>query len=123
MGQVDKPSHNYLKIDFKGPKNNVSGIGAKLVIRMEDGTFQYQEHYLNRGYMSSVQDIVHFGLGNAKTIKSLQILWPDGKFQQLTAIESNQTITLNHNKAVTIRQGALAFPLVQKKTTPIFSVK
>ncbi|MGB6152335.1 MAG: VCBS repeat-containing protein [Pricia sp.] len=113
-------SHNYIAIDLAGPKTNASGIGAKVVVRLADGTFQYQEQYLSRGYMSSVQDILHFGLSDSKTIQSLEVLWPDGKYQQLTGVKANQKLTLEYDNAVSITPEKLSFPFVQKKLNPIF---
>ncbi|MGB7395062.1 MAG: VCBS repeat-containing protein, partial [Pricia sp.] len=121
LDKGDKEGRNYLSIDLEGPRTNASGIGAKIVVRLEDGSFQFQEHYLNRGYMSSVQDIVHFGLGYAKTAKSLEVVWPDGKYQQLNGIKANQVIAVNYEEAKSVNPGELTFPLVQKNISPIFT--
>lgn len=113
-------AHNFLKVDLKGPKTNTSGIGAKIAIRFQDNTLQYYEHHLNRGYMSSVQDIAHYGLGSADSVKSLEIIWPDGKFQKLTDVKGNQTLTLDYNDATKVDPNEIAFPFVPKKTDPIY---
>ncbi|MBD0778799.1 VCBS repeat-containing protein [Maribacter sp. ANRC-HE7] len=114
-------THNYLKVDVQGPNNNTSGIGAKIAIRFQDSTLQYYEHHLNRGYMSSVQDIAHYGLGSADSVKSLEIIWPDGKFQKLTDVQGNQTITLDHKNATLVNPNEIAFPFVPKKIKPIYN--
>ena len=106
---------NYLKVDLKNETSHISSIGAKVVIRYGDNKFQYHEHYLNRGYMSSVQDLVHFGLKNIEKIDKLEVLWPDGNFQELSNIKPNQTITLNYQNTVPIDKSLLRFPLVPKK--------
>lgn len=113
-------AHNYLAVDLKGPKTNASGIGAKIVLRLADGTFQYQEQYLSRGYMSSVQDIIHFGLADTKNVASLEVVWPDGKYEKLERTKTNQMVTLDYEKAVSVNSAALSFPLVQKNLSPIF---
>ena len=113
-------THNYLKVELQGPKTNTSGIGAKIAIRFQDDTMQYYEHHLNRGYMSSVQDIAHYGLGSADKVKSLEIIWPDGKFQKLTDVKGNQTLTLDYNDATKVNPNEIAFPFVPKKTDPIY---
>ena len=40
-------------------------IGTRVTIKT-DGKFQMKEHYLSRGYLSSVEDNLHFGIGNHK---------------------------------------------------------
>lgn len=112
--------HNFLMIDLQGPKTNRSGIGSKIAIRLNDDTFQYYEHYLNRGYMSSVQDIAHFGLGKANEVKSLEIIWPDGKFQKINGVKGNQMITLKYDEAKLVPSNEISFPLMPKKTTPVY---
>ncbi len=110
----------YLNVRFEGTKSNPLGIGAKLVLRFGDGQFQYYEHYLSRGYMSSVDPTAHFGLGNYKKITSLEILWPDGSYQSLADIKTNQSITLAHANAKNAATGVLAFPLGPQEVKPIF---
>lgn len=110
---------HFIKIDLKGSKFNNMGIGAKLTIRYGE-QFQYYEHHTTRGYMSSVEDIVHFGLGSHNQIKSIEILWPDGKFQEISNLKVNQTISLAHDNAKTISVEQLSFPFVPKENPPMF---
>ncbi|WP_282056602.1 VCBS repeat-containing protein [Maribacter luteus] len=114
-------AHNYLKVDLKGPKTNISGIGAKIAIRLQDDTIQYYEHHLSRGYMSSVQDIAQFGLGKEHLIKSLEVFWPDGKFQKINDVESNQTMVLDHKNATKVNPIEITFPFIPKKPTSIYA--
>jgi hypothetical protein len=110
----------YLNVRFEGTKTNPLGIGAKLVLRFSDGQFQYYEHHLSRGYMSSVDPTAHFGLGNLDKVASLEILWPDGRVQSFADIKVNQTITLAHENAKIASIEALAFPLGPPEAKPIF---
>ena len=113
-------AHNYLKVNLKGPKTNISGIGAKIAIRLQDDTIQYYEHHLSRGYMSSVQDIAQFSLGKEHLIKSLEVIWPDGKFQRINDVESNQTIELDHKNATKVNPIEITFPFIPKKPKSIY---
>ena len=86
--------HNYLRVRLKGDTANVNGIGA--VIRLYyDGRQQVFEHTPYRGYLSSIENIAHFGVGTAVEIDSLIIQWPNGKKQTEKNIKPNQTLTLN----------------------------
>jgi len=52
----------------------------------------YQEYQPVKGYMSSVNPRLHFGLGNATKVDSIQILWPNGQQSLLQDIAVNQLI-------------------------------
>ncbi len=111
---------NFLKLDLKGPKNNQSGLGTKVAIRFEDGSFQYYEHQVNRGYLSTVHSMAHFGLGPQKRIEALEIVWPDGNYQLVKDVSSNQTVSIDYKEAAPLNGHELAFPLAPKKTNPIY---
>lgn len=110
--------NNYIQLDLKGPSTNPAALGTKVAIRFADGSFQYYEHQLNRGYLSTVQGMAHFGLGAHQNMASIEVLWPDGKFQALKNIPSNQILTINHGEAVSPSSQQLAFPLVPKESKP-----
>ena len=120
VDQQKNENHNYLNINLIGPSTKSLETGSKVVVRFSDNTFQFQEHQTYRGYMSTVQDIIHFGLGDKKQVSSLEILWPDGKYQKLIDVQGNQIITLEHSNAANVSFSALTFPLVDEKKNTIF---
>lgn len=85
--------NNYLRVKLAGNSGNPSGIGANIMIQA-GGKKQYLEQWLSRGFMSSVSDILHIGLGADTSIDTLYIRWNDGRRQVLTHISANQTLTL-----------------------------
>ena len=89
---------NFLKIKFKGTKNNQWGIGAKAII-YHNNNKQIAEHILTRGYFSSVAPGLFFGLGKNTKVDSLKITWPDGKTKNYKNIEANTTLTVKYSKA------------------------
>jgi enediyne biosynthesis protein E4 len=89
---------NFLRVDLQGEKGNWDGIGATIKITT-DTIAQYYEHYLSRGYESSVDGTVHFGVGNYTSIDSLLIIWPDDREQLLTNVKVNQLLTLDQSLA------------------------
>ena len=107
-------NHNFLKVKLEGSITNRLGIGAKIVLRQLDNSFQYYEHFLTRGYMSSMDHIIHFGLGENKNLKAIEIYWPDGAYQKKNMILSNTTLTFKHNEASIPDKKQLSFPLVPK---------
>jgi enediyne biosynthesis protein E4 len=90
--------NNYLKITFKGPKGNSKGLGAKVTLKTNAGV-QVMENYMNRGFESSLEPNLIFGLGK-ETITELMVVWPDGKSQTLKNVKENQTLSLEYNNAV-----------------------
>ena len=94
---------NYLRIALEGAKKNPQGIGAKVKITTADSE-QWVEQHLTRGFQSSVEPILHFGLGEADKINKLEITWPDGKKEIKKNFSSNQTLQLNYKNAKKIDQ-------------------
>lgn len=86
-------ANNHIKIVLKGSEQNVFGIGARIVVKIENQVLT-QELTLSRGFQSSVDPVVHFGLGEAQSILEIQVLWPDGSVQLLKDVDINQTLTV-----------------------------
>jgi hypothetical protein len=89
---------NFLTVELEGMPGNRRGIGA-LVTLYAGGKTQYLEQYPVRGYASSVDDRLHFGTGQVKTIDSLSVTWPDGKAQVMRHIAADQFIRLRYTDA------------------------
>ncbi len=98
---------NYFTVGLKGPKLNPGGIGAEITIFCGDSIQKTQE-YPVRGYLSSVDYMLHFGLGKRKNIDSLRVTWPDGKSQVLNDIAANNRINLSYKDAITMKKTLLA---------------
>jgi hypothetical protein len=89
---------NYLKVAFDGSPKNKMGIGSVVTI-WNKGKMQTAELTLSRGYMSSVEPILYFGLASAEFIDSLSVIWSDRKVQLLKNIKSNQKLILKYTEA------------------------
>jgi len=92
------PDRRFLKLNFDGPSNNKSGIGAKAIL-FANGKKITRENFTTRGYLSSVAPLLHFGLDSIPKIDSLHIVWPDQKFQRFDSMGTNQTLTVKYNEA------------------------
>ena len=75
--------YHFLTVALRGAGRNTSGVGAKVVIGHGDRR-QLLEQMPTRGYQSSVDPRLHFGLGAATQVDSLTVIWPDGRYQVLT---------------------------------------
>jgi enediyne biosynthesis protein E4 len=105
---------NYLRVKLEGNKNNPMGIGSKIAIHLENGELLYHEQQISRGYMSAVEDVVHFGLG-VENVKSLEIFWHDGKHQKISDVAANQVLIVKHQDAKPADLSSLDFPFTPKR--------
>jgi enediyne biosynthesis protein E4 len=94
-----KPNTNYLQLTFLGAPGNHFGVGASAAIYYGDGEIQYLENFPSRGIFSSVEHLIHFGLGDVQKIDKLVVRWPNGKTQILEQVTVNQRINLDYSKS------------------------
>lgn len=90
--EQDKNNSNYLRVQLKGPRHNNQGLGARIEIHYDAGKIQVWENSPFRGYLSTMEDIAHFGLGNVTAIDSLVIKWQNGRIQVMRNIQADQLI-------------------------------
>jgi enediyne biosynthesis protein E4 len=92
--ELDEKKSNYLKVILKGEGENTLAIGAKVELWCK-GEYQYTENFLSRGYISSVDPALHFGVGTNTDIDSIKITWPNGiKVSKLSTVKTDQTLTI-----------------------------
>ena len=104
--------HHYLKLSLKGPDGNLNGYGAKIHLYSKGQLF-YQEHHTVRGYQSTVEEIVHFGLADIQQVDSLVIVWPDGNTHKLLDVKVDQLLEVDHSSSGSPQ----AVPLGQRAST------
>lgn len=92
------PPKNYISITFKGDSLNTSGIGAKAYV-FTGKKMQYQQLMLTRGFESSSEPRLHFGLGNATNIDSILIVWPNQKYQLLKNVMAVKQLVAEQKNA------------------------
>ena len=96
-------SNNYIKIKLEGEKVNKFAIGSTVKI-FHDNTIHVQEQMPSRGFQSSMDYVMTIGLGAAKVIDSLRVIWPDNRTQKWSNVEVNTTLTLNQNEAIELQK-------------------
>lgn len=90
---------HYLKVLLKGKKDNPYAFGAKIDLWC-GGIHQYQEQFLSRGYISSMDPVIHFGLGEKTLVDSVRITWPStNRTTLVTAVSADQLIELDEEKS------------------------
>jgi hypothetical protein len=110
---------NYLKLNLRGKPGNTMAIGSKVEL-WSGGKFQYAEHFLTRGYASSTDPIVHFGLSDNIKVDSIRIEWPgSSKISVLKDIPANQTIDISEVTDASL----VSKTKLKAKAKPFFSVE
>ena len=103
-------NNNYVQIKLKGSKSNLNAIGARVNLFI-GSTIQTQELYPSRGFQSSVDLTMTFGLGTQKQIDSIQIVFPSSKKLKKYNLDVNRSYTFEEENAT---PGGLISHLDQK---------
>ncbi len=86
---------NFLSVSLSYQKQNLNGIGSKITAFFNGKSIK-KEVYTSRGFLSSVESKVHFGLGDA-SVDSVQVVWPNGKYQVISSPEANSELKITYN--------------------------
>lgn len=101
--QNNTANTHYLQLKLQGPTQNPFGLGADVTI-YSNGLTQTYHQTVTKGYQSSVDYVIHFGLGSGKTIDSLSVVWPDGKTQTLRKPAIDRLLPLDYRQAAKTNQ-------------------
>lgn len=100
--QKPEESH-YLRVKCKGLANNINGIGAFIDISYNNGEKQVYENTPYRGYLSTIENIAHFGLGKTGSIDEVKITWQSGKISLFKNVKANQVLVADESLAVEVK--------------------
>jgi Tol biopolymer transport system component len=84
--------NNWVTVQLRGNQSNTFGIGAKISIMYTVNGHVHTQHqwmFTNTGYASQTPYELHFGIGQATIIDSIEVQWPDGSKQQLSDLNAN----------------------------------
>jgi hypothetical protein len=71
-------ANRWIRLHLTGRSSNRDAIGAKVAVRVGDRELR-QQLFPARGYLSSVERPLTFGLGRAKNADRITITWPSGR--------------------------------------------
>lgn len=122
---VDHKVGNYLRVKLISSEKNHKSYGARVLIAYAGGKIQMNELINSRGYMSSSEPIVTFGLGNVETVDSVFVRWPNGKYIRVDHVKANSTLSVQDKDANTRMSEQLLqvvpFVLTEEVTDQCFS--
>ena len=90
LRNVTANDNNWIAFQLEGTKSNRMAIGAQVKITTEDGVNQYDIVSTSAGFGASRDPRPHFGLGQFKTVKQVEVRWPNGTKQILKDLPANQ---------------------------------
>ena len=89
--------NHFLRIQLLGPEGNPFGVGSK--VEVTNGAMKsFQEVTPARGYLSSVDPVLHFGLGEAERV-DIRVTWPDGRVSTLEDQPADQTLIIRYSES------------------------
>ena len=94
-------AQHYIRIALKGPAGNTMAFGTTVKL-WYGNQIQLAASECVRGYLSASENILHFGLGKASSVDSLEVIWANGKGEVIKNISANKTISISYNPASTI---------------------
>ena len=97
---ASQQNHNHwLRVRLKGNTRNGYGESATVTIASASGE-QQQVMRLTRGFQSSMEPVLHFGLGADAIVNELTIHWPNGTRQTLKNVPVDREMVLDQSKAI-----------------------
>lgn len=111
---------HFLQVALEGEKQNLDGFGAFISIYYQNGKKQVFENTPYRGYLSTHQNLAHFGLGKTSVVDSVVVLWPDKRVQVIKDVKADRELKVNIRDARTIsvaRQEVFATESLFKEIT------
>jgi hypothetical protein len=95
-------ANHWLTVQLIGTKSNHDGTGASLKLT-GGGRVLVDQAKGGMGYMSASDPRIHFGLGKATNIESLEITWPSGRVDRLTNVPADQIIAVREGTGMVPR--------------------
>ncbi|MEQ8550442.1 MAG: VCBS repeat-containing protein [Cyclobacteriaceae bacterium] len=91
------PENNFLKLSLKTNSKNTFAFGTKVYAYIGEKTLYYENMPI-RAFESTMDHHMVIGLGQAKLIDSVRLIWPDGKFEMLRNVAANQLLKLTEKE-------------------------
>ena len=88
----ERLQHNFLSVKLTG-RGNKFAVGARITV-FAGGKALVRENLPVRGFQSTVDPILHFGLGEVDRIDSVVVRWPAGGYQTVKSVAINQRIEI-----------------------------
>ncbi len=85
--------HHWLRLDLRAAPPNREAIGARVEVSA-GGVVQRRRVMPTRSYLSQVERILTFGLGEAGRVDSVKVVWPDGSEQTIDPVKVDRVLVV-----------------------------
>jgi len=106
LRNADIPGRHWVSFELAGTKSNRLAIGARVKITA-GGVTQTEEIHSGGSYLSQNDLRVHFGLGAAKKIESVEIRWPSGKIEAMKDLDADKFYSVLEGQGIVPREKIL----------------
>ena len=97
LKDASKPPGHWTLLKLVGTQSNRSAIGARVKL-VAAGHMQYGEVRSGGSFLSQSDMRLHFGLGSATQIDTLEVSWPSGVRQTLKHLGSDRVLTIREER-------------------------
>lgn len=88
-------SNNFINLNLVYKGQNLEAIGAKGIV-FTGNRMQTKQHFKSRGFLSSIDNNLNFGLDTISKVDSIQIIWPNLSVQTIINPAINKSITVKY---------------------------
>jgi hypothetical protein len=96
----DSDTGHRVMLALRGSASNKFGVDAVVRVFTKSGE-QVRQLTLARGYLSTSEPVLHFGLGADELIERLVVTWPSGRAQEFTRLPADRLYTVTEPAAST----------------------
>ncbi len=91
--------HNWLRVRTVGSASNRSGLGTVVRVTSDSGE-QWQSVHSGSSYASQSELTLTFGLGTDRGVSRVEVIWPSGTRQVLSAVGINRLLVVDEARGV-----------------------
>jgi hypothetical protein len=91
LRNVTHTTGHWLQVRLKGTNGNLFGVGARVEVKA-GGKLHTRQCVLSSSYLSSDSLSCHFGLGEAETVDSVNVIWPTGAVSKVMNLSADQFV-------------------------------
>jgi hypothetical protein len=99
----DGGTNHALRMSLRGVASNRDAIGARVTVKLADGSSQWRMVKSGSSYLSQSELPLTFGLGASGTVRAIDITWPNGQTETLPAVPADQSIMVEEGRGIVKR--------------------
>jgi hypothetical protein len=90
----------FVRVKLIGTKSNRDGIGARVTVRLADGSTEWGYVHTGSSYCSQSDTALTFGLGSVQRVDSIEVAWPSGQVDRTGPVVANQVAFVQEGRGL-----------------------